>query len=190
MTIDLGSLATVGKVVVWNRSDSCCSHRLYSASLRLLDGNQNIISGSAKTLTADIEQPFTFSGMTNVRFVQIRIATGVLNIAEVQVFSPSDENLITGSSSASFNLPSSDGAVAERAIDGNTCGTSTCSSTAHSVLPGPWPVSPTLTIDLGCLTTVSKVTVWNRRDCCQRRTYGAVLELLDANGNVLSGRAK
>ena len=56
--------------------------------LELLDSNQNVISGSTRTLTSDREQPFAFSGMASVRYVRIsKSGAASLDIAEVQVFS-------------------------------------------------------------------------------------------------------
>merc|ERR1712037_702902 len=41
-------------------------------------------------------------------------------------------------------------------------------------------------VKFGFLAKVSKVTIFNRRDCCQYRMVGAKLELLDADGSVVA----
>ena len=88
LTIDLGFLATVGEVIVWNRSDDCCMESTAGVILELLDVNQNVKSGSARILTSALEQPLVFTGMTNVQYVRLRKeGPAVINIAEVQVFS-------------------------------------------------------------------------------------------------------
>lgn len=87
-TLDLGFLATVKKVVYWNRTDSCCNERMVGVILELLDANQNTMSGSQRTLNSDEKQEFTFSGFVNVRYVRLRrVGQSPFAVAEVQVFS-------------------------------------------------------------------------------------------------------
>jgi hypothetical protein len=57
------------------------------------------------------------------------------------------------------------GGVPTRAVDGDTNGNFTNNSVSHSdQTPQPW-----LQVDLGAVSTLSSVNVWNRTDCCPER---------------------
>ena len=49
-------------------------------------------------------------------------------------------------------------------------------------------ISDWLQIDLTTNVQVSKVVFYNRRDCCQSRAIGVILQLIDSNGLVTTNR--
>jgi hypothetical protein len=57
------------------------------------------------------------------------------------------------------------GGLPTRAVDGDTNGNFTNNSVSHS----DQTLQPWLQIDLGAVSTLSSVNVWNRTDCCPER---------------------
>jgi len=75
------------------------------------------------------------------------------------------------------------GGVASRAIDGNTYGHWNAASTTHTNYgKQSWQVV------LKNEVKVNKVVVYNRLDCCQYRLNNAIVELLDAGGQVVASK--
>ena len=72
----------------------------------------------------------------------------------------------------------------EKAVDGNTNGLLDADSVSlTSADPAPW-----WQVDLGHDHAVSAVTIWARTDCCTGDLAGARVELVDANGRVVTRR--
>ncbi|XP_071955155.1 uncharacterized protein [Antedon mediterranea] len=81
----------------------------------------------------------------------------------------------------------SSGAVAGRAIDGNTDGDfveKTCSHTAD-VSNNPWWY-----VDLGSRQTISKIDIYNRQDCCGNRLVGAEIRVGNNKVSPFTGNAQ
>merc|ERR1712157_714436 len=75
------------------------------------------------------------------------------------------------------------GGVASRAIDGNTNGHWNSASTTHTNYGlQSWQVV------LKNEVKINKISVWNRKDCCQYRLNNAIIELLDAGGQVVASK--
>ena len=110
------------------------------------------------------------------RFVRIDLPGKgkILNIAEVQVFSGTENVALKGTASQAGNYAD---AVAGRAIDGNTNGKYQAGSVAHTALDREnlfWEV------DLGEPHDISRIVVWNRTDAgVGPRLDGFRLSLLD-----------
>ena len=97
----------------------------------------------------------------------------MIHVAEVQVFRDGKNIARQGKatqSSTDFGGPS------ERAIDGNTDGNYKNNSVTHTaVSKDPW-----LEIDLGAISAVDKIVIWNRTDGqTQSRLDGSILSILD-----------
>ncbi len=105
--------------------------------------------------------------------------TGVLHIAEVQVFDLSDMNIApTGSAKQSST---EQGGIAQRAIDGNTDGIWENNSMTHTKNEKePW-----WELDLKRTTPILKIMIWNRSNADPERLDGATVELLDENRQVV-----
>ena len=97
----------------------------------------------------------------------------MIHVAEVQVFRDGKNIARQGKATQS----STDfGGPPERAIDGNTDGNYKNNSVTHTaVSKDPW-----LEIDLGAISAVDKIVIWNRTDGqTQSRLDGSMLSILD-----------
>jgi hypothetical protein len=178
--VDLGGLAIVNSIVVWNRTD-CCGPRLsdywvFVSNTPFLPTDtpatlQNRVGTFARHQTT-APNPFTIfvAGSILGRYVRVQL-TGAdyLSLAEVQVIgttAPASNNLALGKpATQSSTLPGYPTAGAASAVDGNTEGNfSVGSVTATNLDTNAW-----WQVDLGTLAVVSSVTVWNRTDCCSTR---------------------
>jgi len=178
--VDLGGLAIVNSIVVWNRTD-CCGPRLsdywvFVSNTPFLPTDtpatlQNRVGTFARHQTT-APNPFTIVTAGNIlgRYVRVQL-TGAdyLSLAEVQVIgvaAPANNNLALGKAATqSSTYPGLPTAGAASAVDGNTEGNfSVGSVTATNLDTNAW-----WQVDLGTLAVVSSVTVWNRTDCCSTR---------------------
>jgi cytochrome c peroxidase len=73
------------------------------------------------------------------------------------------------------------GGLSQRAVDGNTSGNWGTGSVTHTAGESKswWQVN------LGSAHQISRVTLWNRTDCCSSRLSNYHVDGLDANGNVI-----
>ncbi len=102
-----------------------------------------------------------FSLNVSGRFVRVRLPNNYLSLAEVQVFPP--PNLAAGkivTQSSTLN-----GGDASRAVDGNTNGNWNANSVTHT----NFNVQPWWQVDLGAVTGIGTVVLYNRTDCCSDR---------------------
>jgi hypothetical protein len=82
---------------------------------------------------------------------------------------PTPGNLAQGKTATESSIGA--GAVASRAVDGNADGVFANGSVSHTNLePGPW-----WQVDLGAVSTISTINVFNRTDCCATRLNNAVV---------------
>src|SRR5690606_9014640 len=97
-----------------------------------------------------------------VRYVRIELpGKGILQLAEVQVFSNGENVALSGTATQSSTYQD---AVASRAIDGRTDGRYDEGSVAHSQdEEQPW-----WEVDLGAARPVERVVVWNRAEVGER----------------------
>jgi len=85
--VDLNGVATIKKVVIWNRTD-CCSDRLSDAEVHVLDSIGNIVARKNVGDTKDVQQielEFDNTIGSAVR-VQLVDHPGIVSLAEVEVF--------------------------------------------------------------------------------------------------------
>jgi len=75
------------------------------------------------------------------------------------------------------------GGVASRAIDGNTNGQWNSASTTHTSYGKEW-----WKVELKNEVKVNKVIVSSRTDCCHWRLNSAIIELIDAGGQVVASQ--
>ena len=116
-------------------------------------------------------------GVANVRYVRLERPVPVINLAEVEVFDENDVNValsktVTGGPGAAHPA----GPFA-RLVDGSKA----TSNFAHTRGNGV----NFMQIDLGAATTVKKIVITNRLNCCQDRTENMKVILLDASETVL-----
>ena len=120
------------------------------------------------------------------QFVRVRHLgeNKILTLAEVEVIEKDSGKKLQADSKASQSSVEY-GAEAARAIDGNTEQSFGENSVTHTQQENyPWWL-----LDLGKSVPIGKIKVWNRSDCCGERLEGAVVELLDADRNVVWSEA-
>lgn len=72
-----------------------------------------------------------------------------------------------------------DAAIAARAINGDASATD--ATTSHTNLEfQPW-----WQVDLGSMSDISKIAVWNRQNCCQERLADFTVSVLDESSSVV-----
>lgn len=183
--VDLGETRQIARIDVWNRTD-CCTSRLTNFYILVSTTPNPVPNGAgvvfqllqAAAPNPEIEVPVGVMG----RYVRILKVSGLVSLAEVQVWSPELDaptatpspsptatsvpptvNLAQGqSASQSSTLV---GGVAGRGVDGNTNGNFAAGSVTHTGVDNPswWEV------DLGAPRQIQSVEVWNRTDCCSNR---------------------
>ncbi|HYN86759.1 MAG TPA: Ig-like domain-containing protein [Pyrinomonadaceae bacterium] len=176
--VDLGSVQQINTVKVWNRSD-CCTDRLANFHVLVSD-----VPFASADLTATLGQagvanfhtagqagrPTTLGVNRTGRYVRVQLAgSNYLSLAEVEVWgtqpAPTTQpvNLALGKTAAQHSTGW--GAVAARAVDGNTSGDWAHNSVSSTLYGNqPW-----WEVDLGAVATVQSVKVFNRSDCCSER---------------------
>ncbi len=171
--VDLGVSASIGSIVVWNRTD-CCGSRLNDYWVFVSD-TPFLATDSPATLqsragTFAIHQTTapnpstTITALTQGRYVRVQLTNpNYLSLAEVQVFGPSTTPAKMATQSST--LPGYPSAGAASAIDGNTDGNFFDGSvTATNLDMNAW-----WQVDLGVSTAINSVAIWNRTDCCGTR---------------------
>ncbi len=166
--VDLGAIALIETIDVWNRA-GCCQSRLSDYSV-LVSTSPNPEPDGAVTFqhleTATAGYPTSISVNAIGRYVRIqKMGGGALTLAEVQVWGEilALTNLAEGQpttqSSTAF------GGVSERAVDGDTNGFYGNASVTHTLNQAAawWEV------DLGFPADIVRIDLWNRDGCCQSR---------------------
>ena len=116
------------------------------------------------------------------QFVRVRHVgeNKILSLAEVSIIEKDSGKKIQPAGKASQSSAEY-GAEADRAVDGNNEQAFGENSVTHTQVENyPW-----WQLDLGKTAMVGKIKIWNRSDCCGDRLEGAVVELLDADRNVV-----
>ncbi len=120
----------------------------------------------------------------NIRYVKVSLSGQglVLNFAEVEVFAMVNGVETDVAQSGTARQSSTYGPfTAEKAIDGNKAGTTASRDIIHTNQQAdPWWM-----VELDQSYVISRIVVWNRRDCCGARLNGALVALLDSNQNSI-----
>ncbi|XP_078280542.1 uncharacterized protein LOC144607515 [Rhinoraja longicauda] len=188
--VDLEESYKVSDVRITNRAD-CCSDWLKEAEIRIgnsleNNGNSNRFCGTVSSVSGTT-LTFNCDGFVG-RYVNIIIPgqDKVLTLCEVEIFGLElpypfgEENVALGASPTQSSTD--EGAVAERANDGNSDSdfrNGSCARTRKSL--NPW-----WRVDLKESYNVSDVRITNRADCCPEQLRGAEIrigESLDDDGN-------
>uniref|UniRef100_A0A8C2PMN2 Fucolectin tachylectin-4 pentraxin-1 domain-containing protein n=1 Tax=Cyprinus carpio TaxID=7962 RepID=A0A8C2PMN2_CYPCA len=174
---DLGNVYSISNVSITNRGD-CCKERLRGAQIRIgnnLENNGNNNELVATVLTVpDSTVTFEFEPV-NGRYVNIFLPGNdeILTLCEVEVFA--------GEGQREKTTVDNFGA-AQNAIDGNRQSIHALGSC--SVTNGdkdPW-----WRVDLLNVYRITRVSITNRGDCCEKRIEGIQIRIgssLENNGN-------
>jgi len=199
--VDLGRGETqITHVVVTSRTD-CCNHRLRNTDLEILDASGTVVASRPFEGDKDVHH-FRLGNNVMGRYVKLnKHESGVLNIAEVEVFgtyvapsaAPSvsllptvdEPRTVIGEAAVATQQSTCYGGNAEKAIDGNRDGSWSQRSVMHTCNNGnPW-----WKVDLGKDGVhITNVSVYSRTDCCWNRLRSTDLEILDAAGAVVATR--
>jgi NedA-like, galactose-binding domain len=157
--VDLGAMSDLGEIVIYNRTD-CCSERL--ADFDVLVSRDGVAWRAVATVAGVAPARAAFPVDAFDRFVRIQLrGNNPLSLAEVQVFAPTD---LAAGRTATQSSTAFDGDAA-RAVDGNTDGDWGAGSvTSTEDEPQAW-----WQVDLGAVTDLGKVVLYNRTDCCSER---------------------
>ena len=114
------------------------------------------------------------------RYVQLDAATvDCMNVAELQVFDDSGINVAAGKKVTLSSGYQGNMFPGANLVDGNT------SNFAHTSCGDKgW-----MRVDLGAATNVTRMRLYNRVDCCQSRTAGMIVSLLDGNMSTVYSSA-
>uniref|UniRef100_A0A8C1LEJ7 Fucolectin tachylectin-4 pentraxin-1 domain-containing protein n=1 Tax=Cyprinus carpio TaxID=7962 RepID=A0A8C1LEJ7_CYPCA len=166
--LDLNNVYSVSRVVVTNRID-CCVEKINGAEIRIgnsleNNGNNNPICAVIPAIPAGESYSFSCGGMEG-RYVNLIIPGDMktLTLCEVEVFGeeprlPTSEGYSAGWGTANQST-TYENLHAQYALDGNNY---SCTHTDEQ--SDPW-----WTLDLMTTYSVNRVTITNRRDCCESR---------------------
>jgi RHS repeat-associated protein len=172
--VDLGQAQSINTIKIWNRVES--PERLTNFYVFVSD-----VPFTSTNLTTTINQAGVSSYQTTGqcgfpteltinrtgRYIRVQLAgTNYLSIAEVQVLGTAASSNVALSKTATQSSTHSSGAVASRAVDGNTDGVFANGSVTHtnSDVNAWWHV------DLGQIETIGTIKVWNRVESPERLT--------------------
>jgi endoglucanase Acf2/chitodextrinase len=195
--VDLGAVSSVTSVQVFNRTD-CCSSRLSNFYVFVSDapmGGRSLAQLVADPAVARVlvdslggEPSITVPLAAPGRYVKLQLAssgTSYLSLAEVQVMGTPDvpppaTNLALGRPASQSSVGF--GGDAAKAVDGNTDGRFANGSVTHTNRDAQawWQV------DLGQLSSVESVQIYNRTDCCGSRLANFHVFVSDTD---MSGRS-
>ena len=176
--VDLGNQAIIDSILLFNRTDSCCTSRLSNfyvlispqpfgnRSLTELLSDSTVVSSFHSSLDSSfLEIDFD---STQGQYVRVQLqGAGALSLAEVEVLG----NLLEGQPPLVSNLSlgkavqqhsTAHGGAASRAVDGNTTGLYFSGSVTHtSPTNQPW-----WQVDLAEMSLIDSIVIHNRTDCC------------------------
>ena len=174
--VKLSQSAEVNRIVLFNRTDTCCTARLSdvhvfvsetpfaeSATLEALLDQEGLWHTYLDSVQgAEIEIPVGTTG----RFVRVQLAgEGVLSLAEVEVLGIAQPTDLTSTGSATQSSVSYNGQPA-RAIDGNISGIWNESSVTHTA----YEAQPWWQVQLLGKAGINRIVLFNRTDdCCSAR---------------------
>jgi len=139
-------------------------------------------SSTGPSSTGPAPPPPPPEGVANVRYVRLErpsadYPNNIINLAEVEVFDENDVNVASGKTVTGGPGAAHGAGPFARLVDENK----SSGNFAHTTGSG----DNFMQIDLGSATTVKKVVITNRLNCCQQRTENMKVKLLDADNTVL-----
>ena len=157
----------------------CC---ISSSVAMTVMGGQKGPSAMGPSSTGPAPPPPPPEGVANVRYVRLErpsadYPNNIINLAEVEVFDENDVNVASGKTVTGGPGNAHSAGPFTRLVDENK----SSGNFAHTTGSG----DSFMQIDLGSATTVKKVVITNRLNCCQQRTENMKVKLLDADNTVL-----
>lgn len=193
--VDFGALVNPERLTIFNRY-GCCPERLSDVTVRLMDGNGDVIWTSPLLNPGNVlGGPATIAltiplGLPPVRIVAISLpGGGLLSMAEVDIFGstivpPAIPSVAAGSNLTHVGFPTmcvtqstGSGYPAGNAVDGDYFGNFT--HTDGGDTKASWEV------DFGSLVKLEHMTIFNRYACCEYRLRDITVRVLDGDGVVV-----
>ncbi|MBU2951461.1 discoidin domain-containing protein, partial [Tamlana agarivorans] len=175
--LQLGAESTIEDIVIYNRTDACCSDRLTDFTVLIWNADGTRTYRKLNNSTTGASVTINVGGVLGSRIrIKSNLAATQLNLAEVEVYGNSNLALNgTATQSSTAN-----GGLASRAIDGNTNGAWSAGSVTHtSAEDGAW-----WALDLGADYNIGEIKIYNRTDaCCTERLSSFTMFMWDSNGN-------
>jgi hypothetical protein len=158
----------------------CCSSS--SSAMLMMGGDDDTSPSPGPSSPAPTPHPPPPEGVANVRYVRLErpsadYPNNIINLAEVEVFDENDVNVASGKTVTGGPGAAHGAGPFARLVDENK----SSGNFAHTTGNG----DSFMQIDLGSATTVKKVVITNRLNCCQGRTENMKVKLLDADNAVL-----
>ena len=187
--IDLGGNYDIQSCTIYNRSD-CCQFRIKNAVLSLLDAN-NFQKSSFTITSTDNVIPVNFTvGAINpedlTRYVVYFAATNnsdrSINLSQIACFEGT-LNVCKNKPVSALTVYRDGGNNPNTLTDGNLRARNYPEIFHSNQGSGDWVV-----IDLGQPYFITKVTVWNRLDCCQFRTKDASIVLRNSSHRDINSK--
>jgi hypothetical protein len=147
----------------------------------MMKGEEPVAVAPAAVAPAAPVVPPPPKGVVNVRYVRLERPSAnypgnIINLAEVEVFDENDVNVAAGKTVTGRPGVHGAGPLA-RLVDKNKTPANFAATAGNG--------ASFMQIDLGSATTVKKIVITNRLNCCQDRTENMKVKLLDANNTVL-----
>ena len=189
--VDLGGIYHISEIKFFNRTD-CCKERLSNYNIYVSEAP---ITATTPALLPGLQKyqnvnPVVFPTRATGRYVRIALkgTTVPLSLAEVEIKGTPAENIAKGK--VARQSRTTHGAVAARAVDGNTSGDFSQGSVTHTDNNNPW-----WEVDLGAVYDINKIKLYNRTDCCKERLnnyniYVSKSPITAATKGLLSGLQK
>jgi TusA-related sulfurtransferase len=195
LEIALDAPTSISKLMIYNRSD-CCKERMKTQVIKLLDSSKNVLWTSS-ALTADDVQTITIPPPM-AKYIQLGFSkTDTIGIGQIVAYDMNGVNVTKGRKVT--NPPQTGVTVGPccdtapgNVVDGyeNTkVGNLTTAQLTNSTYINQKYYASTaagdvLQIELDSPSSISKIMLYNRSDCCKDRMKTQVIKLLDSNKNV------
>jgi len=178
--VNIEAVAVIRQIRIFNRQD-CCKDYLQGAKIRILDHNFGTVNDVTIDTVADVYEWNVID--TRGQFVMISQSNGnALTMAEIEVFGTLSlvgvPDLALGRLALQSNTEGGEN-VAGNAINGNI---ESGTHTSGENIENWWMV------DLEAIATIRQIKIYTSPDnvIAQESLHGAVISILDLNGNVLT----
>jgi len=191
--VDLGVLATITHVHVYNRID-CCKENLNTFTLQLFDADYNTVSVKSFQGSEPEFLDFNMDRSTG-RYVRIVVPDNFLMIAEVQVYGREVEAHEYGRLAKDLPANIENFALGKPTEQSTMVGTGYSSYAVDGLTTVYDPMNLTITkdgfknywmVNLETISDILDIRVWNRADCCYDSLNEVSAEILDKDMKIVS----
>ena len=172
--LDLGQVQSIDTIKIWNRVESperLSNFYLFVSDQPFTSTNLTTTLNQAGVSSFHTAGQGAFPTQVTInrtgRYIRVQLGgTNYLSIAELQVLGIAPPVNVALNKTATQSSTHASGAVASRAVDGNTNGVFTNGSVTHTLND----VNAWWQVDLGQVETIGTIKVWNRVESPERLT--------------------